>query len=154
MIERKNKYVRIRVIGGSGIFDSIMNILKKPVVSKLLTSAGKSVASALGERLVNSMMPLAPAVLPPQPALPMVAPATALPRVLPPAVLPPATLPQQPSRAQELIAAYGAKHTGTGMSRQAVPKGSTAGRVAPQGAGVITLQDYMKSHKGAGIKLI
>jgi hypothetical protein len=67
MIERKNKFIRIRVIGGSGIFDSIMNILKKPAVSKLLTSAGKSVASALRERLVNSMMPIA------APALPMVA---------------------------------------------------------------------------------
>jgi hypothetical protein len=77
------------VIGGSGIFDSIMNILKKPAVSKLLTSAGKSVASALGERLVNSMMPIAAPqpdvlsqVLPPQPV--------ALPQVLPQA------MPQQP----------------------------------------------------------
>jgi hypothetical protein len=140
MIERKNKYVRIRTIGGSGIFDSIMNIFKKPVVSKLLTSAGKSVASALGERLVNSMMPLAPAVLP-QVLPPQVLP-QALPQVLPQA------MPQQPSRAQELIAAYGAKHAGTGltMSRQVIPK-------VTQG-GAITLQDYIKSHKGAGIKLI
>ena len=60
MIERKDKFIRIRVIGGSGIFDSIVNILKKPIVSKLLTSAGKSVASVLGERLVNRMMPAAP----------------------------------------------------------------------------------------------
>ena len=60
MIERKDKYIRIRVIGGSGIFDSIMNILKKPIVSKLLTSAGKSVASALGERLVNRLVPQLP----------------------------------------------------------------------------------------------
>ena len=59
MIERKDKFIRIRVIGGSGIFDSIVNILKKPIVSKLLTSAGKSVASVLGERLVNRMMPAA-----------------------------------------------------------------------------------------------
>ena len=57
MIERKDKFIRIRVIGGSGIFDSIVNILKKPIVSQLLTSAGKSVASVLGERLVNRMMP-------------------------------------------------------------------------------------------------
>jgi hypothetical protein len=62
MIERKNKYTRIRVIGGSGIFDSIVNILKKPIVAKLLTSAGKSVASALGERLVSRMLPAAPLV--------------------------------------------------------------------------------------------
>ena len=65
MIERKNKFVRIRTIGGSGIFDSIANILKKPIVSKLLASAGKSVASALGERLVNRMIDPAPAVVPP-----------------------------------------------------------------------------------------
>ena len=65
MIERKNRYVRIRTIGESGIFDSIANILKKPIVSKLLASAGKSVASALGERLVNRMIDPAPAVVPP-----------------------------------------------------------------------------------------
>ena len=72
MFERKDKFIRIRVIGGSGIFDSIVNILKKPIVSKLLTSAGKSVASVLGERLVNRMMP-PPAVA--APPAPMVAPA-------------------------------------------------------------------------------
>jgi hypothetical protein len=145
MIERKNKYVRIIVIGGSGIFDSIMNILKKPIVSKLLASASKSAASALGERLVNSMMP------------PAVAQQVALPQVLPPAALPPAlpmvapaTVVQQPSRAQELIAAYGAKHAGTGMSRQAVP----LPRERSDKGGAITLPEYIKSHKGAGIKLI
>ena len=136
MIERKNKFVRIRVIRGSGIFDSIANILKKPIVSKLLASAGKSAASALGERLVNRMIAPAAAVLPQQvltPALPMVAPATAV--------------TQQPSnRAQELISKYSAtRQAGTGltMRKQAVPTG-----------GAIAIQEYVKSYKGAGIKLI
>jgi hypothetical protein len=62
MIVRKNRYVRIKVIGGSGIFDTIINIAKKPIMQKLLTSAGKSMASALGEKLVASVMP--PAVPP------------------------------------------------------------------------------------------
>ena len=101
MIERKNKYIRIRVIGGSGIFDSIINILKKPIVSKLLASAGKSAASALGERLVTRMIapaaPLVnelarPAVLPPQQI------------VLPPALdnaLPPALAVRAPEITQQ-----------------------------------------------------
>ena len=159
MIERKNKFIRIRVIGGSGIFDSIINILKKPIVSKQLVSAGKSAASALGERLVNRM--IAPALPMVAPALPMVAPATAVlppqPVVLSPqpVVLPPAlSVTQQPSsRAQELISRYSAKQAGTGvtMRRQAVSplQGSSLAT-----GGAITIQEYIKSYKGAGIKLI
>jgi hypothetical protein len=56
MIVRKNCFVRIRVIDGSGIFDKVMNIARKPIVQKLLASAGKSMASALGGRLVASVM--------------------------------------------------------------------------------------------------
>ena len=153
MIERNNKFVRIRVIGGSRIFDSIMNILKKPIVSKLLASAGKSAASALGERLVNRM--IAPAILPPQPvALPQTLPPV-LQQALPPAlpmVAPATAVTQQPqvvsSRAQELISKYSARQSGTGLTMRATPK------VSQGGAGAITIQEYVKSHKGAGIKLI
>ena len=141
MIEKKNRFVRIRTIGGAGIFDSIMNILKKPIVSKLLASAGKSAASALGERLVNRM--IAPAALPQPVALPQV-----LPQVLP-SPLPPALAQQPSSRAQELISRYSTKQAGTGvtMRRQAAPTGGTTG-------GAISIQEYVKRHRGAGIKLI
>ena len=163
MIERKNKYIRIRVIGGSGIFDSIINILKKPIVSKLLASAGKSAASALGERLVTRM--IAPAVAPQPVALPpqqIVLPPALDNAVRPDKLVHPAApeITQQPSRtfgsassrAQELISRYSAtKGTGVTMRRQAVP---TGGGTSPTGRGAITIQEYVKSYKGAGIKLI
>ena len=138
MIERKDKFIRIRVIGGSGIFDSIINILKKPIVSKLLTSAGKSVASVLGERLVNRLVPAI------QPSTPVVQTST-------PVV-------QQSTRVQELISKYKPKHTpqvstisGSGMSIGGVV--TTTSSVPTTTA--ITIQEYVKLHKrGAGIKQI
>ena len=159
MIERKKKYIRIRVIGGAGIFDNIFNILKKPIVSKLLVSAGKSVASALGERLVNKMIAPAAAVAP-SPAIvtqPVV-------HSTPEAVQPPSR------RAQELISRYstgqhdssGTKQAGTGVSMRRQAGGATrSGCVGRTGeaanrvrGGAITIQEYIKSYKGAGIKLI
>ena len=164
MIERKKKYIRIRVIGGAGIFDNIFNILKKPIVSKLLASAGKSVASALGERLVNRMIAPAAAVAP-SPALNN-ALAVTQPVVhsTPEAVQPPSR------RAQELISRYstgqaglsGIKQAGTGVSMRRQAGGATrsgcVGRTGEAANGVrggaITIQEYIKSYKGAGIKLI
>ena len=113
-----------------------MNILKKPIVSKLLASAGKSAASALGERLVTRM--IAPAVASQPVALPhqqIVLP-PALDNTLPPALavrpdklVHPAApeITQQPSRtsgsassrAQELISRYSAtKGTGVCVDKQ------------------------------------
>jgi hypothetical protein len=159
MIERKNKYIRIRVIGGAGIFDSTMNILKKPIVSKLLASAGKSAASALGERLVTRMIASAqPVILPPQPvALPLPD------KLVHPAALAVGALQHTPKttqppsrRVQELISRYSARQpnsTGTGvtMRRQYAPpvRGSSQAT-----GGAITIQEYVKRHKGTGIKLI
>ena len=156
MIERKDKFIRIRVIGGSGIFDSIVNILKKPIVSKLLTSAGKSVASVLGERLVNRMMPpavvaSAPAILPqqvaqqvalsqPQQAPPLTPFATG--RVGPPA--PEVTqLPLQSSRrAQELIERYKVKHTPQ-VSQTVTPQVTSGTGIPAVPQGVPTIQEYV-----------
>ena len=64
MIVIKNRrYTRKQVIGGSGLFDAIGNIIKKltgmaakQVASKLLVSAGKSAASEAARRLVSSVM--------------------------------------------------------------------------------------------------
>ena len=160
MIERKDKYIRIRVIGGSGIFDSIINILKKPIVSKLLTSAGKSVASVLGERLVNRMMPAPPVVAslpagtvgPPatqqqvvtQQQVPLMGftPVAPTGQASPSRNLPPASLPGATTRAQELISKYKAKQT---------PVTTTALEGLPRTGGYVpTIQEYVKRGAGAG----
>ena len=158
MIERKDKFIRIRVIGGSGIFDSIVNILKKPIVSKLLTSAGKSVASVLGERLVNRMMPAA-APTTQQIALPQQQVAQ---QVLPEAqpVLEVTQPPLQSSRrAQELIERYKVKHTPQ-VSQTVTPQVTSGTGIPAVPQGVPTIQEYVKrgatrsGKKGAGIKEI
>ena len=172
MIERKDKFIRIRVIGGSGIFDSIVNILKKPIVSKLLTSAGKSVASVLGERLVNRMMPpavvaSAPAILPQQVAqqvaLSQPQQQVALPQQAPEVTQPP--LPAAPQalqssrRAQELIERYKVKHTPQ-VSQTVTPQVTSGTGIPAVPQGVPTIQEYVKrgatrsGKKGAGIKEI
>lgn len=117
MLVRKNRYVRIRVIGGSGIFNTIMNIVRKPIVQKLLTSAGKSMASALVSRV---MLPkeAAPIQTPTPPWVPIQTP-----------IQTPARVPIQTPTPQELLAKY-------------------------SGSGVISIQDYVKQHRGAGIKNI
>ena len=183
MIERKDKFIRIRVIGGSGIFDSIVNILKKPIVSKLLTSAGKSVASVLGERLVNRMLPSVPsaastpAILPQQVAQqvalsqppPVWSAATqqqvALPQQAPPDKLvnpaPEVTQPplQSSRRAQELIERYKVKHTPQ-VSQTVTPQVTSGTGIPAVPQGVPTIQEYVKrgatrsGKKGAGIKEI
>ena len=177
MIERKDKYIRIRVIGGSGIFDSIMNILKKPIVSKLLTSAGKSVASVLGERLVNRMMPaIQPTASQPTPgsapgsiatsvttptasAAPSVAPIapSVAPLTQPTASIAPSVAPIATSRrAQELISRYKSKQA-TAVSQpggahkfteDADPFRGTEGSGISIG-GVPTIQEYVKHYKKA-----
>jgi hypothetical protein len=166
MIERKNKYIRIRVIGGSGIFDSIVNILKKPIVSKLLAAAGKSVASALGEKLVTRM--IAPAVAPqPQQIDNAVRPDKLVHPAAPEITQQPSrTSGSASSRAQELISRYSTgqaassgatKGTGVTMRRQAVPTGGefmSSAATGERSDRAITIQEYVKSYKGAGIKLI
>jgi type II secretory pathway pseudopilin PulG len=142
MIERKNKFIRVRVIGGSGIFDSIVNILKKPAVSKMLTSAGKSMAAALGERLINSIMPVA--ALPAAPTTtPTAAQQQAVQQAAQQQVQQQQAVQQQQSRGRQLINAYGEKNVGAGIKTiksasargrtegQALPKDSTSGDAPP-----------------------
>jgi hypothetical protein len=57
MIVQKSRYIRTHVVGGGGIFDTIANIVKRitgntvgDLASKLLVSAGKSMASEAGKR--------------------------------------------------------------------------------------------------------
>ena len=63
IVINNRRYISKRVIGGSGLFDAIGNIIKKltgmaakQVASKLLVSAGKSAASEAAKRLVSSVM--------------------------------------------------------------------------------------------------
>jgi hypothetical protein len=60
MIVQKSRYIRTHVVGGGGIFDTIANIVKRiagntvsNLASKLLVSAGTSMASEAGKRLVS-----------------------------------------------------------------------------------------------------
>ena len=70
-----------------------------------------------------------------------------------PQVLPQALAVQPSNRAQELISKYSAKQSGTGLTMRAAPKVSQGGAGASP-VGAITIQEYVKSYKGAGIKLI
>jgi hypothetical protein len=60
MIVQKSRYIRTHVVGGGGIFDTIANIVKRitgntvgDLASKLVVSAGKSMASEAGKRLAS-----------------------------------------------------------------------------------------------------
>jgi hypothetical protein len=166
MIDRKNKYIRIRVIGGSGLFDSIVNILKKPAVSKLLTSAGKSVAAALGERLVSRMIP-------PQPTVDLTPSQARYPPEVPQQVVAPIVTPTteavQPSPSTAVqhspsvtVAGLTSLTSGSpsstgGSSRRAKDfsrhtKGAGNKRKSSKATnntgGVPTLKEYVKMHKG------
>ena len=115
--------------------------------------------------------PVQPVVLPPQ----QIVLPSALDNALPPALAVRAPeITQQPSRtsgsassrAQELISRYSTgqaassgatKGTGVTMRRQAVPTGGefmSSAATGERSDRAITIQEYVKSYKGAGIKLI
>ena len=149
MILRKNRFVRIRVIGGSGIFDTILNIIKKPLVSKFLASAGKGAASMIGKRLAQKFIPQQAPVdfLPAQQTLVPIAPQAIQPPVpssqatslAPQAPLANSAASQAPT-IQEILDKY--KGSGTSTTKRAKRSSTT---------GVISIQDYIK---GSGIKVI
>ena len=137
------------MIGGSGIFDTILNIIKKPIVSKFLASAGNGDASVIGKRLAQKFIPQQ-AVLPPVDFLPAQQPApTSLAPLVPIApTQPPAPTPLAPlanSAASQLtIQEIHDKYKGSGTSTTKRAKRSST-------TGVISIQDYIK---GSGIKVI
>jgi hypothetical protein len=60
MIVQKSRYIRTHVVNGGGIFDTIANIVKRitgntvgDLASKLVVSAGKSMASEAAKRLAS-----------------------------------------------------------------------------------------------------
>ena len=136
MILKKNRFVRIRVIGGSGIFDTILNIIKKPLVSKFLASAGKGAASMIGKRLAQKFIPQQQPIdfssQPPAPTSlqPPFVPFPQQPLVPIASTQSPASTAQAPQLTiQEILDKY--KGSGT--------------------TGAISIQDYIK---GSGIKVI
>jgi hypothetical protein len=67
MIVQKSRYIRTHVVGGGGIFDTIANIVKRitgntvgDLASKLLVSAGTSMASEAGKRLASRFIAAPP----------------------------------------------------------------------------------------------
>ena len=67
MFVRKSHYIRTHVVGGGGIFDTIANIVKRitgntigDLASKLVVSAGKSMASEAGKRLASRFIAAPP----------------------------------------------------------------------------------------------
>ena len=139
MILRKNRFVRIRVIGGSGIFDTILNIIKKPIVSKFLASAGKGAASMIGKRLAQKFIPQQ-AVLPPVDFLPAQQPApTSLAPLVPIA-------PTQPPAPTPLVSLASSAASQAPTIQEILDKYKGSGTT-----GVISIQDYIK---GSGIKVI
>lgn len=64
LVLKRKRYVRRHVVGGSGLLDTIGNLMKrltgntaKQLASKLLLSAGKSAAAEAGKSLVSRFIP-------------------------------------------------------------------------------------------------
>ena len=55
----KRRYVRKYIVGGGGIFDTVINVIRKiagsPITGAIAKSLAKSVASAAGKKLVESV---------------------------------------------------------------------------------------------------
>jgi len=64
LIVTKRRYKKQHVIGGSGIFDSVVNFVKriftsnvaKEIGKKVVTQAGKTVAIHAGKKLIDKLM--------------------------------------------------------------------------------------------------
>ena len=145
MILRKNRFVRIRVIGGSGIFDTILNIIKKPLVSKFLASAGKGAASMIGKRLAQKFIPQQTPVEPSAPTS-FVPQATFTSSLAPQATQPPPLTSLATPLAPQAPLANGSAASQAPTVQKILDKYKGSGTT-----GAISIQDYIK---GAGIKVI
>jgi hypothetical protein len=122
MFVRKSHYIRTHVVGGGGIFDTIANIVKRitgntvgDLASKLVVSAGKSMASEAGKRLATRFI-AAPQqnVVIPQPGF------TPTPVLPPSSALPPAqqqaNIPQNAVNHQAKLNEIIGKYNGSGVT--------------------------------------
>jgi hypothetical protein len=164
MIVQKSRYVRTHVVGGGGIFDIIVNIVKRitentvgDLATKLMVSAGTSMASEAGKRLASRFIAAPPpltGLTPPSSSAPAVTAASPLltPQAtqqvsLPITGLTPST-PQNAVSHQAKLNEIMSKYTGSDV----VPPltGFT-----PMQQSAITIQDLVrKMHQCSGLKVI
>jgi hypothetical protein len=157
MIVQKSRYVRTHVVGGGGIFDTIANIVKRitgntvgDLASKLLVSAGTSMASEAGKRLASRFIaapPLTGLTTPPSsaPKAPQQVGLHLTGYTPPPSSAPQApqqaSLPQNAVNHQAKLNEIMSKYTGSGFT--------------PTQQNAITIQDLVrKMHQGSGLKVI
>jgi hypothetical protein len=70
LIVAKKRYKKQHVIGGSGIFDTIINFAKRLLTSGAAKSLASSAAKQAGKHIVNNMLQAAPPVTYPAPQIP------------------------------------------------------------------------------------
>ena len=75
LIVTKKRYKKQHVIGGSGIFDTIINFAKRLFTSGAAKSLASSAAKQAGKHIVNNMLHAAPPVTYPAPQIPTFQPA-------------------------------------------------------------------------------
>jgi hypothetical protein len=154
MFVRKSHCIRTHVVGGGGIFDTAANIVKRitgntigDLASKLVVSAGKSMASEAGKRLASRFIAAQPPSSALTPALQNVA--------IPLSALPPA---QQQVNIPQPLTGFTSQNA---INHQAKVKeiigkysGSGVTTTTPQ-HNAITIQDLVrKMHQGSGLKMI
>jgi hypothetical protein len=153
MIVQKSRYIRTHVVGGGGIFDTIANNVKRitgntvgDLTSKLVVSAGKSIASEAGKRLASRFITTPQQVSIPPPSLTgfTTPPSSALPMAPQQVSLsPPLTgfTPQNAVNHQAKLNEIISKYNGSGFTQ------------TQQSA--IIIQDLVrKMHQGSGLKKI
>jgi hypothetical protein len=141
MIVRKSHYIRTHVVGGGGIFDTIANIVKRitgntigDLASKLVVSAGKSMASEAGKRLASRFIAASQQVSIPSPT-PVLPPLSAL----PPVAQQQANIPQNAVNHRAKLNKIIGKYKGSGVVQH----------------NAITIEDLVrKMHQGSGLKMI
>jgi len=75
----KKRYKKQHVIGGSGIFDTIINFAKRLLTSGAAKSLASSAAKQAGKHIVNNMLQAAPPVTYPAPQIPTFQPPPQIP---------------------------------------------------------------------------
>lgn len=128
LIITKKRYKKQHVIGGSGIFDTVVNLIKRVFTSGAAKAVGLSVAKQAGRHLVDKMMNPAVVALPAVAVPSVVAEPPAVPAaVAAVAAVPPAVLSQK-SRDDLTRMLYQPTNINNLM----------------QGSGVVAIQDLVK----------
>jgi hypothetical protein len=154
MFVRKSHYIRTHVVGGGGISDTITNIVKRitgntagDLASKLVVSAGKSMASEAGKRLATRFIAAPQQVsIPP----PVFSPTPSMVPQQQASIPPPQPLtgftPQNAVNHQAKLNEIIGKYNGSGVTTRVIPTTQH---------NAITIQDLVRNmHQGSGLKVI